>query len=52
MAKFEQGDADFLLRELQAAAEALGKQVELKKQKSLTYSEAESAKHDYGTSIN
>ena len=40
MEKFKAGDAHFLLKELQAAADALNTQVELRKQKSLSYSDA------------
>ena len=40
MAKFESGDPDFLLKELQSAADALSKQVELKRKNSIHYSEA------------
>ena len=55
MSKFEKGDPDFLLKELEQAAEALGKQVQLRKQKSLTYSEHEDADANnvgFGTAIN
>ena len=53
MLKFEAGDADFLLKELEAAAEALGKQVELRRQKSVTYSDApETGTNGFSTAIN
>ena len=54
MAKFEAGDAHFLLKELQAAADALNTQVEFKRQNSVSYSEAPEtgAKGGFSTAIN
>lgn len=53
MQKFESGDAHFLLKELQAAADALNTQVELRKQKSLSYSDApETGTQGFSTAIN
>lgn len=54
MTKFEAGDTHFLLKELQAAADALNTQVEFKRQNSVSYSEApETGTQDgFSTAIN